>query len=429
VKKALVVGSGAGGATVAKELQGKFDVTVLEAGKEFHPFSMDLSIVDAFKKTGLMFDEREIQLLFPAMKIRKTADRMVMVNGIGLGGTTTLATGNGIRCDEELKHCGINLDSEFEELYSEIPISTAHQRRWRPATRRLFEICQDMDLHPLPLPKMGDNSKCIRCGRCVLGCESGAKWDSRNFLHQAQEKGAQVFQGCSVEKVTLKEGKVIGVEVRRGWRKEFLPADLVVLSAGGFGTPMILENSGIECEKRLFVDPVLCVATRWKDAFQNKEISMPFVVQRDGYILSPYFDFLSYFFNRDWRFPARDTVGLMIKIADSNIGTLSQKTIDKTLSVQDRERLTEGIHICRSIFAHLGVQEDQIFLGTVNAGHPGGMVPLGKNDADSLHPHHLPANLYIADATLFPSSLGNPPILTIMALAKRVSKVCSRQYA
>jgi len=33
MKKAIVVGSGAGGATAAKELQGAFDVTLLEAGK------------------------------------------------------------------------------------------------------------------------------------------------------------------------------------------------------------------------------------------------------------------------------------------------------------------------------------------------------------------------------------------------------------
>ncbi len=104
MKKALVVGTGAGGATVAKELQGKFEVTVLEAGKEFHPFSMNLSTAEKIKKTGLLIDEREIQLLFPAMKIRKTKDRMVMVNGIGLGGTTTLATGNAIRADEDLKN-------------------------------------------------------------------------------------------------------------------------------------------------------------------------------------------------------------------------------------------------------------------------------------------------------------------------------------
>ena len=41
-KKAIVVGSGAGGATVAKELQGQYEVTVLEAGKAFKPFGMEL---------------------------------------------------------------------------------------------------------------------------------------------------------------------------------------------------------------------------------------------------------------------------------------------------------------------------------------------------------------------------------------------------
>jgi len=42
MKKVIVVGSGAGGATAAKELQGNFEVTILEAGKAFHPFSFPL---------------------------------------------------------------------------------------------------------------------------------------------------------------------------------------------------------------------------------------------------------------------------------------------------------------------------------------------------------------------------------------------------
>ena len=102
MKRAIVVGSGAGGATVAKELQGAFEITILEAGKEFRPFSMNLKTAEKFKKTGLLFDEREIELLFPAMKIKKTEDRMVLVRGIGTGGTTTLATGNALRMDHDL---------------------------------------------------------------------------------------------------------------------------------------------------------------------------------------------------------------------------------------------------------------------------------------------------------------------------------------
>ncbi len=40
-KRAVVVGSGAGGATVARELQGEFDVTVVEAGKDFRRVTLD----------------------------------------------------------------------------------------------------------------------------------------------------------------------------------------------------------------------------------------------------------------------------------------------------------------------------------------------------------------------------------------------------
>ena len=58
------------------------------------------------------------------------------------------------------------------------------------------------------------------------------------------------------------------------------------------------------------------------------------------------------------------------------------------------------------------------------AGHPGGMLPLTEKEASSFHSDQLPENLYVADASLLPKSLGNPPILTIIAVAKRISKIC-----
>jgi len=424
MRRAIVVGSGAGGATAAKELQGKFEVTVLEAGKEFHPLSLSLPTMERLKRTGLLFDEREIQLIFPAMQIRKTPD-MVLVNGIGLGGTTTICCGNALRMDGDLRALGINLDAEFEEIYREIPIITAHQRRWHKHTRRLFEICQEIGLDPQPIPKMGDYDRCIGCGQCVFGCPQGVKWDSRRFLGIAQQKGAQVVTGCKVERVAIEGGKATGVWARQGWSHCFYPADLVILAAGGLATPVILQNSGVPCEPRLFVDPVLCVAMEWDSALQCKELEMPFVVQREHFILSPYFDYLSFFFNKAWKYPARDTLGIMIKLADSNVGSISKGELRKTLTGQDKQRLSEGVEICWEILRRFGAEEDSIFLGTINAGHPGGMLPLTEQEARSFHHDQLPANLYVADATLLPRSLGNPPILTIIAMAKRVSKLCS----
>jgi choline dehydrogenase-like flavoprotein len=424
MKKAIVVGSGAGGATAAKELQGTFDVTVLEAGKEFRPFSFNVSLLETLRKTRMFFDEREIQLLFPAMKIRKTRDNMVLVNGIGLGGTTTICTGNALRMDKDLKALGIDLDAEFEELYQEIPISTAHQTRWRATTNRLFEVCQDMNLDPQSTPKMGNYEHCTNCGRCVLGCPQGVKWDTRQFLQRALEKGAQIITNCKVENVVIENDKAIGVKAKKGWSQQFYPADLVILAAGGLGTPVILQNSEIVCEQRLFVDPVLCVATEWKDCLQNREVSMPFIVQKEHFIISPYFDYLSFFFHKDWRLPARNILGIMIKLADVPVGSITEKSLQKRLTDEDRQRLADGVDICTEILTRLGAKKDRIFLGTVNGGHPGGMLPLTAQESETFHSSRLPDNLYIADATLLPNSLGNPPILTIMAMAKRVSKLC-----
>jgi choline dehydrogenase-like flavoprotein len=376
MKHAIVVGTGAGGSTVAKELQGAFEVTVLEAGREFKPFSKNLNVLSSLRKSGLFFDEREIQLLFPAMKIRKTDNGTVLVNGIGLGGTTTIATGNGVRMDGDLKSLGINLDEEFEEIFREIPITTSHQKRWHPVTKKLFGICNDMELDPQPTPKMGNYDRCIRCGRCVLGCTRDAKWDARRFLSKALENGAALVDKCSVEKVVIRDGVADGVSVKVGRRRKFFPADVIVLAAGGFGTPVILEKSGIACESRLFVDPVVCVAAQSKRVSSHKEISMPFIIQREGYIVSPYIDYLSYFFNRAWRYPIDDIISLMIKLADTPKGSISNGRFSVELTDADKMKMAEGIVLCREILRRFGVEENGIFFGTMNAGHPGGMLPL-----------------------------------------------------
>jgi choline dehydrogenase-like flavoprotein len=425
MRKAIVVGTGAGGATAARELQGKFDVTILESGGEFRPFSTDLSFIERLKRAGLMRDERWIRLLFPAMNVTRTRERMAFVRGNGLGGTTTLATGNGIRMDGPLKEIGINLDAEFAELGREIPVSTGHQKRWRPVTRRLFGICRELNLDPVPLPKLGDTRRCINCGLCVLGCPRGAKWDSRQFVDEARAKGATLLTRSRVERVVSSGSRATGVIVRKGLRRRFISADLVILAAGGFGTPGILNASGVECERTLFVDPVLCVAAEWKGSLQNRDISMPFVVQREGFILSPYFDYLSFFFNRDWRFQADDTLGLMVKIADSSSGSVSGGQVEKSLTGEDARKLKAGVELCAEIFGHMGIGPEKLIQGTLNAGHPGGMLPLTQKEAETFHNDRLPENLYVADATLFPHSPGNPPILTIMAMAKRVARVCS----
>ncbi len=429
MKKAIVIGSGAGGAMAAKELQGIFKVTVLEEGGEFQPFAFNVNHLAQFRKTGLYLDERMITALFPSMRVRKASSGMDLVYGRGTGGTTTLATGNGLRYDKSLKKIGINLDEEFAELSAEIPLSTDHQKSWKPVTRALYDACEELGFDPVPTTKLVDYSRCTHCGRCVLGCRTGAKWDSRQLLNESIVRGAVLKTNCKVEKLEIDERTqtVRAVCAREHGKQTKYIADLVVLAAGGLGTPIILEQSGIPCKNTLFVDPVLCVAAPYPGAGQDHEIPMPFLMERDGYMLSPYMDYLSFFFNKSWRAPGRDILSMMIKLSDSECGSSTSRKLEKDLTARDKQRLTAAVEDCKAILRKLGIADEDMFLGTLNAGHPGGMLPLTADEAESFHDPRLPENLYVADATLLPESLGNPPIWTIMALAKRVAKICKNK--
>jgi choline dehydrogenase-like flavoprotein len=426
--RAIVVGSGAGGATVAKDLQGAFDVTVVEAGHGFRRATMERDSIERMRRSRLLVDPRLLRLVYPPIRVRRTPD-MLLVNGIGTGGTTTMATGNGIRMDRDLRALGLDLDAEFDAIAREIPITTAHRRRWHPTTRRLWSAFDDLGLQPAVLPKMGDAERCRHCGRCMLGCPYGRKWDSRTFLDEAVRRGARLMTGSTVTGIVHDQRRASGVIARRKGVHRFVPAELVVLAAGGFGTPAILQGSGIACESTLFVDPVLTVAARVPDAWQCNEIEMPFVAQRDGYILSPYFDWISGLFHPAWRHRLQDIVGIMIKLADESVGSVSGRRIDKRLTPTDRLRLDEAAGIATEILVRFGADPHEVFLGTVHAGHPGGMLPLTETSTPTMHDERLPENVYVADATLLPRALGNPPILTIVALAKRVATICTRTFA
>ncbi len=431
MSRVLVVGSGAGGATVARQLAGRHAVTVLEAGGHFRPFGGNIERLSRARATGIFVDERIIRLLFPAMQVRQASaprgtDRLVLVNGVGLGGTTTIAAGNALRCDEGLKARGIDLDDEFEELGREVPVTTEHRARWTPMTERLFDACEALGLGPAPLSKLGDYSRCRRCGRCVLGCPAGAKWDARRFLDDAVARGARVATGWTVEALALDGHRARGVRARRGLRRTTFEADVIVLAAGGFGTPAILERSGIRCEPRLFVDPVLCLAAPLRGAGLDREISMPFAVERDGYFVAPYMDWLSFFFNPRWRDPPGDIVPLMVKLADDDSGRVGPRRIEKDLTARDRDRLREGVALCSEILERIGAPRATHVLGTLNAGHPGGGLPITRG-AGAFHDERLPDNVWVADASLFPEALGHPPILTVMAVAKRVARLIAEQ--
>ena len=377
-----------------------------------------------------------IRLLFPAMHVSMASDRMALVYGVATGGTTTLATGNALRCDEALLRIGIDLGREFEALYAELPISTGHERRWRPVTRELFAACEELGLDPTVTPKLVDYSRCTRCGRCVLGCPTGAKWDSRDHLRQAVARGARLLTGAKVERLVLDEsGNGRGPRDRSGRaaRKAHASFSAPIWSCSrpaASGPRRSWGGRACRREDRLFVDPVLCVAApaagvprgrRGADALlrRGRRLHHLALLRLPELLLRPLVEA-----------PAarhREPDDQARRQRD-RLGQPRQK-VSKGLTPDDKQRLAAATESCTEILARFGARRDSIFLGMLNAGHPGGMLPLTGGNGTSCIATGCPTNVYVADASLLPQSLGKPPMLTIMALAKRVGGLCAERCA
>ena len=422
--KAIVVGTGAGGATAARELaMNGFEVIILEAGKPFKPFRRLLPLVEPSRKIGLLRDERIITHLFPPMNATRSAKDLVLMRGIATGGSTVISCGNMVRAEHGLKEIGLDLTPEFDEIERNIGITEFPKRRWRPTTRKMFEAAEKLGLEPKITPKAVNSAKCISCGLCEAGCSTGARWDSRKFLDDAISAGAVLHTSTPVEKVIIENDRVKGVIVKSGNKSKAIYADVVVLSAGGIGTAQILKASGLRAKDNLWADIVLTLGGVLKGANQLKEPPMVWYTKHENYILSPYLDILSHWFHKPWRnVPIEDRVGVMVKLADIEEGSVfANGKVQKSIKDEDHIRLDEAIEKAKQIMESAGVSGPYIN-GMHNGGHLGGTVPLTKSDVSSMKPSWLPDGLWVADLSLAPRSQGLPTILLAAALALKVAR-------
>jgi len=73
----------------------------------------------------------------------------------------------------------------------------------------------------------------------------------------------------------------------------------------------------------------------------------------------------------------------------------------------------------------IGVDPSSISSTPIRGAHPGGTAAIGKVVDKNLET--CIKGLYISDASVIPQAPGRPPILTITALAKRLSKTITEE--
>ena len=413
----IIVGSGAGGATLANELtrQGS-RVTVIEQVLRVKKIGTVKSALGFYNKHGFL----------------KSKEGTILYRTTMAGGTTVVSCGSGIRSlQKEFSDLGIDLEEEFAEAEKELAITQLTEEEIIGGSREIMKAAQELGYQMKPMPKFVDLRKCRACGNCVLGCKFNAKWTAVDYLEQSIENGASLITQSKVVEVLNSNGKVTGVRVIGPNGLMEVMSDIVVLTAGGIGTPVILQKSGIDAGKKLFCDLFNVTYGVTENISQLRGMNMAVIddefYRSKGFILSTFMDLsLLFILSFGWRFLSgklhrKRTLGIMTKIRDESIGRVSSiGKIEKPVTSKDREKLKQGVAISREILIKAGAKPESIFVTQPSGAHPGGTAAIGEVVNTNLETEIK--NLFVCDASVFPTAPGLPPILTIVALAKWLAK-------
>ena len=409
----VVVGSGPGGAEVAREMA-RAGATVLVAERG-----------GAEPLTGRARQTLR-ELCWPGRSLYRTGSVAVM-RGVTLGGSSMYFFGSAWEPPHEVLGAhGLDLREDTEALRRELRPAPLPRDLLGPRAGRLLDTAQAMGLDWRPIPKFVDQHRLRRDG---LGAWGAARWNARAFVEQARDAGARVLTGAEVTRVVTRAGAATGVEIRAGRRRRVVDADLVVVAAGGLGTPRILRASGIARAGRdFFYDPVLAVSGAVDGLDAGPEPPMLAALDRlDGedYMLTDLCRprWLHNIFTvaagrPDRALSYRSTLTVMVKARDGLSGEMTDRGLAKPLTAADRAVLARGAVAAREILDHAGARS------IVEAGHvavhPGGTAKVGDVVDTDLQSEIR--GLYVADASVIPCEWGIPPTFTVLALARRLAR-------
>ncbi len=246
----IVVGSGFGGSVAALRLANSGRrVAVLEMGRRVSPDDMRAGAVST---TRLLWA--------PAVGLRGYFRQTLLphvfaLSGVGVGGGSLVYAGVLLQpTDDAFEQPGwVGADWRTELApYYELAASLLGRQpnpMEGPQDRWLRDAARTLDVLPSyrPTPQGIDFDACTSCGRCLTGCDVGAKRSvDRTHLAPAEKAGARVLPAHTVSHLSGLPGGGYRVHVRHSFhprQRRTLTAREVVLAAGVLGTTQVLMAS------------------------------------------------------------------------------------------------------------------------------------------------------------------------------------------
>jgi choline dehydrogenase-like flavoprotein len=407
---------------------------------------------------------------------------IVLFAGSAVGGGTIVNWNTSLRLPpvvrEEWGVAGVDdpLDEHYAAVEQRLDIDTDESQRNGPNSvleRGLRALGLPSETIPRNVRGCGD------CGHCGVGCRLGAKQSTmRTYLVDACDAGAKILDGCGADRILVRNGVIEGVLAQVDGGPLTVRSPLVALAAGALHSPAILLRSGIAIElagKNLHLHPTAVVAGIYDEPTPGW-VGVPQSVMSDSFAdLSPGFGFrlecppvlpgllaastpwVSSAEHRRRMSQAGHTAPFIAIVRDRDSGRV---TLDRTgqpevhywPTREAREHLVRAmveatrIHFAagatevstlhtppvtghggdfeaiRTAIERRGVQRNAVALFSA---HQMSTCRMGNDRRDSVADPNGEVwgvrGLYVADASAFPTASGVNPMLTVMALARRIA--------
>lgn len=270
---AVVVGSGAGGAIVARTLaRAGLVVVVVEEGRRWgveeirdsHPLA---------RYAGMYRDA--------GTTIAIGRPPIVLPIGRGVGGTTLVNSGTCFRPPLGVQRAwrddwGLQLADpdrlapHLDEVWATLGVAPAPIDIMGRNGRTLLAAAETLGWSARPIDRNAPG--CTGSNQCAIGCPRNAKFGVHlSVLPDACAHGARIVTDARVDRVLTADGRAIGIEARRADGSRFvIDAPVVVVAAGTTESPGLLRRSGLgghpEVGRNLTIHPALGIAGRYDEA-------------------------------------------------------------------------------------------------------------------------------------------------------------------
>lgn len=502
-----IVGSGAAGAVLAKELaeSGK-RVVLLEKGGYHEGRDMNQRDADMipllWKNSGFNFDD---------------SLRIAIAQGCCLGGSTIINDAvcfdTPLRVQQEWNGLGANFGENewvdnLKKVNEILHVSEVAEEELSRNNKMLREGARRLGL----LDHRNNHRNCIncmQCGFCHLGCHYETKQNVLvTYIHQAlqhDDSKMKVYCNCQVEKIEYKDGVVQGIEGdfvdidgKRSYRIR-VNSKIAIISAGAIAsTKLLLKNSISQsfAGNGLCLHPGIQVVGDFDYEIKGNEgIPMAYTVHDFGvsrktdetiknssydgceFLLESIFLPLTQFSialsgsgimqhrNLIQRFNNYSMAGIVVR--DGNLGKVSltstgRASVTYEPGKKELRALAKGAEILAKMWFELGANKiiiphrgmsiiekkedipkmvDMIVNDPSNlllgSAHPQSGNKIGKNPEDSVVDSdckvHGFKNLFVCDASVFPTAVGVNPQISVMTVASiiaaRINKNWDSKYS